>query len=334
MFGNGVSSAFVLTDDQQADGSIMLLQQTRASVEVEVCVEHPLVVQIEAQADFDRTYLWEIDKSVDRSEVTLDGAGSAEFHYVVAVTPQGFVDSDHSLTGSLTITNPNDHVEPVVTVEQSVSFEGLTCEVITADQDPDMPGVQVLVPAMVDGVDGTAVVEYGCSGEPDDYTGMVTASVAYQDANENDTVVTATNDVAYELDAEVNKTITVLDDKTDPTSDPVILGTADWNEEGIATEFDYTLRFDAVVGETVAYTNTAWIAETEQSDTETVKITADTPIVPITPPAKPVPPAKPTPKPLPPTGVEGSGWLLALGGSALLLGGGLVFGTNRRRQED
>ena len=80
-----------------------------------------------------------------------------------------------------------------------------------------------------------------------------------------------------------------------------------WNEEGIATEFTYALELEARVGQTIEYTNTAWIKETEKSDSVTVDVTGKQATVPVQPPA----PKPPAPQ-LPLTGAN-SAWLLAVG---------------------
>ena len=57
--------------------------------------------------------------------MTVDGGGNALLLYVVAVTPDGFEDSNHELLGSVKIENRNEFTDAYVTVEQTVSFEGL-----------------------------------------------------------------------------------------------------------------------------------------------------------------------------------------------------------------
>ena len=66
---------------------------------------------------------------------------------------------------------------------------------------------------------------------------------------------------------QINKTITVVDDKTDPLN-PVTLGTANWSD-GPQT-FKYSFDKQGVAGKCTDYTNTAVIDETKQSDIQKV----------------------------------------------------------------
>lgn len=133
------------------------------------------------------------------------------------------------------------------------------------------------------------------------------------------------------VDNEVNKQITVLDDKTQPSNDPVVLGTATWNPEGTPTEFPYTLEVRGEAGKTVEYTNTAWIKETEQSDDVTVKVTTEKPLFPA--PSQPKPPSTPSKPMLPLTGLDNTGMLVSIGAVVTLLGTSLILGTKRRKEE-
>lgn len=308
-----------------------------ASVDAELCVESPLGVALadDVVATFDREYLWNIDKAVNETSVHLDSGGSALLHYTVAATPDGYVDSGHLITGSFTVTNPNTFADRVVTIEHTVNFDGATCEIAAVDYDEDTFGLQLLIPAQVDDEPGTVHVQFVCDGEPDTYVGEIGVTATYTDFDEAEQVSVATRDVEYVMDEETNKVITVLDDKTEPTNDPVVLGTATWNPEGTPTEFDYSMEFEGVPGETVEYTNTAWIQETDQSDDVTVKVTTEQPLFPAKPtppatPAGPTPGGKPT---LPLTGLNNTAWLLSIGGIAALLGTGLIVATNRRKEE-
>jgi hypothetical protein len=78
--------------------------------------------------------------------------------------------------------------------------------------------------------------------------------------------------VAFVLDTETNRTVTVTDDKAGTVGAPATLGTADWNAGGQPTLFDYTLPLSAVPGQCQTWTNTATIVETKQSAGEQVQV--------------------------------------------------------------
>ena len=75
-------------------------------------------------------------------------------------------------------------------------------------------------------------------------------------------------DVSFAINGETNKTITVVDDQTDP-SNPVTLGTDYYTGP---FEFTYSLDKQGVAGTCTDYTNTAVIDETDQSDSQTVTV--------------------------------------------------------------
>src|SRR5699024_3631296 len=107
-------------------------------------------------------------------------------------------------------------------------------------------------------------------------------------------------DFTFEVDGETDKVVEVWDDQTDPDN-PVSLGEATWNVEGTATEFDYSLVHQGVVGETVEFTNTAWIEVTGENPeaSTTVDVTID--------PAKPGDPKPDAKLSLPDTGAPIAG---------------------------
>ena len=57
---------------------------------------------------FKRTYKWEIEKSVDKSTITMFPGQSTDANYDVVVTQTGFDDSEWAVSGQVTIQNPSD----------------------------------------------------------------------------------------------------------------------------------------------------------------------------------------------------------------------------------
>ncbi|MGB8652618.1 MAG: hypothetical protein WCD35_18365, partial [Mycobacteriales bacterium] len=125
-------------------------------------------------------------------------------------------------------------------------------------------------------MDGSVTLPYSCTftGAPAT-TGKVTASVAwdaasaYTSAGSTDLPV----DVALAQVGATNRTIDVVDDKTDPAH-PVALGS--WTFDDGAHDFTYSLTKTSVAGTCTDYTNVASIVQTEQSDSQVVTVCGPT----------------------------------------------------------
>ena len=244
-------------------------EDPRDQVTVEVCGLLDLMVTKDAEASFDRTYLWDLEKKVDRTEVTVAEDGTADFSYTVSAVPKGVEDSAHEVHGMITLINPNrfESASTVATVADEISIEGVTCTIQAEDSDPQTEGLQVPLPVGQDGDGATVQLPYSCTGEPQELSGSNTVTATWGE----DSTVAATVPVDYLLDEETNKQVTVMDDKTNP-DEPVILGEAMWNAEGTPIDFDYTLRHQAQAGTCTEFTNTAVIEQTGADDSTTVTL--------------------------------------------------------------
>ena len=222
---------------------------------VTVCVGRNLTVLKTASASKDRLYKWTIDKSVDDTLIEIAEGGTAVFHYSVKVTPNGYTDSGWTLGGTITIGNPNDWEDITVSVTDTLDAGG-TCSITET------------APYVVPKSD-SLVLHYTCSTNGS--TTKNTATVTWNKTLYFTPLDTASDDadVVFGLNVETNKTITVIDDKTDPLH-PVTLGTWNW-ADGEHT-FTYTLEKPGVAGTCTDYTNTAVIDETKQSDQQKVTI--------------------------------------------------------------
>ena len=96
---------------------------------VTVCVGHDLTVSKTAAGTFDRTYLWQISKDVDKTPVKIAKGGTATFNYTVVAEQTGFHDSGWTLSGKITISNPNDWEDITLTGLTDVVDNGGTCTV-------------------------------------------------------------------------------------------------------------------------------------------------------------------------------------------------------------
>ena len=215
-----------------------------------------MTVTTTAWASYDRTYLWEIEKDVDRTEVEVDEDGDATFAYEVTASPDGYDDSGYDLHGTITVTNPNAYKDVTVDVDDAVDLPGVTC-VVDDGEDLEVPA------------DRSVTVGYDCTVDDLDEdlydTGTHTATVTWDGGT-----ATGTAGVDFRLDDETDASVHVYDDKVAHTSDPVLLGEASW-EDG-PTTFDYSLTFGGEAGRCTDFTNTAMVEETDQSDSETVSV--------------------------------------------------------------
>ncbi len=241
--------------------------QQEADETVTVCEQAPPTVAKTADASFDRQYLWLVEKSVDQTTVTVDEeTGEAVFGYVVTATPDGVADTGWELDGTVTVTNPNDFGPLTVTVTDAVDVGGGA--VCTVEDGED-----VVVPAS-----GTVTLDYSCTftAAPDG-EGVNTATVTWTDSAGDEQVATATADVEFVLDEELDETVDVVDDQTDPAN-PVTLGPATWSSEGTPVTFEYDLTHTGVPGECVDFTNTAWVevAGDDPEDSTTAELCVST----------------------------------------------------------
>ncbi|MCM3660803.1 VWA domain-containing protein [Georgenia satyanarayanai] len=231
---------------------------------VTLCAGLDLEVEKNVVVSFDRTYLWEIDKEADETTVTVDpDTGTATADYTVTATPTGSSDAGWAMQGAITVANPNEWLDITADVTDTVDVGGgAVCAV--AD------GEDVLV-----GAGETVTLSYTCTfvTQPS-YSGTNTATATWADTVPTpSTTATGTADIeaADWAQTPINQTITVIDDQTDPAN-PVPLGPATWNAEGTPTVFTYSLELEGTPGACVEYTNTAWIAQTQQSAEEVVEV--------------------------------------------------------------
>ncbi|QDB80220.1 DUF11 domain-containing protein [Georgenia wutianyii] len=232
--------------------------------DVTLCAGLDLTVEKNVIHSFARTHLWELAKDVDATTVTPDPVtGIALVDYAVTATPAGRTDGEWAMQGTITLTNPNQWLDITAEVTDTVDVGGgAVCTVADAN------GALVARNSSLD-------LSYTCTfvTQPS-YSGTNTATAVWPD-----TLPTPTNSATgtAEITAEdwnpelVNRTVTVVDDKTDPAN-PVVLGTAEWNEEGTPTLFTYTLEHQGEPGECVEHVNTAWLQETGQDDQTSVEI--------------------------------------------------------------
>lgn len=220
------------TCEQFTNTATIVETEQSASTDAKVCNQAALETSKNVVLDLERTYSWSIDKSANASTVVVDPAtGKAEAEYTVTVT-EGEASDDHwSMTGVITVVNPNDYKDATVTVTDTTNIGGGA--ICTVEN-----GVDAVIPA------GESVdFAYNCSiPEQPLYDGTNTATVVWADATE-DSVFTAEFTAAdWKLDEKVKET-TVTD--TFPEFAELEGTTIVWSEAGKTHEFTYTHEFAA-----------------------------------------------------------------------------------------
>ncbi|GAB3758247.1 hypothetical protein GCM10027591_07340 [Zhihengliuella somnathii] len=151
------------------------------TAEVTVCRQAGLLISKSVDASYDRLYLWDIAKGVDPGMVTVGEDDDAPvFDYTVIATPGGFEDSGWSMSGTITVENPNDPGQDPVQVDVTdvPAVAGVdSCSVI------DGEGVTIASGE-------TVVLDYECviTGQPE-YQGENTAVVTWPGGESAATIV-------------------------------------------------------------------------------------------------------------------------------------------------
>jgi hypothetical protein len=247
------------------------ITETKQSAEksVTVCVGKDLTVTKTANPIFTRTYVWDITKDVDKTLVRLN-SGSATFNYTVIASQTGFTDSAWQVTGTITVSNPNDWEAITVDITDAVDNGG-TCTV--------SGGTGVSVPA-----NGSVTKNYTCSygSAPSSYSATNTASVTWDKDAANTPHGSATGNKPFVFDTgsagnptNINQTVIVTD--TFNGGAPTTLGTL----TGITTTpyttatYTYSRTIPVPDASCKSYTNTARILSGTtvlDQDSETVTV--------------------------------------------------------------
>ncbi len=229
-----------------------------------------------------RTYPWTIEKTVSPEEHHLFDGDSDTSTYQVTVTKGAPVDSDWTVSGTITITNPGDEVD-ILSVDDAIDAGGGG----TIDAVVVCPGV---FPVTLDTGD-TLVCTYsaaaGGSAVSNPFGASNTATFTYDlDGNTDAGAVIEDVDFTDATVTEVDGTVDVEDVFDGGLAD--VLGTA---VSSSTTFTSYDRTFDcsdvtfgegATTSDTVSYSNTASVksgAVVLDSDSETVAVTCYRPTI-------------------------------------------------------
>ena len=104
--GNGPHNVYLYSPEAAADSGVVTADKYAIS-HITFCYDVELEVAKTASTAFTRDYDWTIAKSVDQSALTIESTGQATVHYSVAVGKDAGTDSDWTVGGSITVTNPH-----------------------------------------------------------------------------------------------------------------------------------------------------------------------------------------------------------------------------------
>ncbi|WP_029145653.1 LPXTG cell wall anchor domain-containing protein [Microbacterium luticocti] len=247
------------------------LPGTTAEQKVTVCNYSDLTVTTTAAPSFVRDYTYSIDKTAAATRLIADpNTGKATADYTVTVTDGATVDSQFAVTGTITVHNPNDAAVELTGVTDAIT--DATCTIQSAARTVPAGGDLTLgyTCTMPDGTTAATTgtdqvtVTWDASGLPGS-DGTATAAQGFDFAH-----ATITDGVS--------KTVTVVDDMTNPTANPLPqLGTHTWTKLGATQTYTYTLTLDGgTAGQCTDYTNHASIRETQQGASEKVSVCTPT----------------------------------------------------------
>lgn len=214
-----------------------------SSKTVKVCVGKDLTVSKTANPSFTRTYSWGIKKDVDKTKINIPNGGSATFTYTVDITHNAGVDSSWVITGSITITNPNDWEDIGADVSDAVNNGG-ACLVEGKLHDT------VSVPKS-----GSVKVDYKCMYflPPTSIDGLNTATATWI----QDTYHTPTGSASGNASFAFTTPTKIVDGSVTVSDNPYgNLGSVTYEDKALIT-FTYDQTFNGTPGTCVHYNNTA-----------------------------------------------------------------------------
>lgn len=178
---------------------------------VTVCVGTDLTVSKDAAPSFTRTYTWNINKTVTPHLIEQAGGGTATANYTVGVNQTGFSDGDWAVSGTITVTNPNDWESVALTAPLADAVtNGGTCTV-TAGSPGNLDPASATIPASTT-VTFPYTCTYGAAPAPASGTNKATATWDAATAATPDGSAQGTADFTFgDPTKRVNQTVTPTD---------------------------------------------------------------------------------------------------------------------------
>jgi hypothetical protein len=227
------------------------------AVDAQVREEAPLSASITANGTVARSYAWAVEKSADAEVRSTNAAGAATFTYTVTARAGAAAESGWTLSGSVTVTNPNTAQGGAITADVSVASDlggASTCTVTGGDDVVVPPSGQVALP-------------YACTfGSAPAASGTVTASVLWDPAGEASSASASATAPATFVAWETNRTVAVVDDKTVPGQRVVLDPSVTWSP-GLVRTYTYDQTVSGVApGLCLPFTNTATVDQPSGTD--------------------------------------------------------------------
>jgi hypothetical protein len=207
-----------------------------------------------ATTTFTRTFNWTIDKSVDPDSWNLFDGDSGTSDYTIAVTKDEGTDTDHAVSGTITIENPSDQDAIIESVTDEISGVGAA----TVDCGVEFP---------YELDEGDSLICTYSRSLPDgaDRTNTATATLDTSQVFMGDAPVTFGDPTTV-----VDGTIHVVDNNLALPGEPVAFsddGSVDVSKTFDCTGVEYTDGHGSYT-----FDNTATIQETDQSDSASVAV--------------------------------------------------------------
>ncbi|TME11058.1 MAG: hypothetical protein E6I69_00915 [Chloroflexi bacterium] len=243
------NTASFVTDLTLATGS--------ASKTVSVCVGEDLAVSKTASDSFTREYSWSIDKQVDKTQVNIASGGTATFNYSISASETGFTDSGWAVSGTITVTNPNDWEAITADIGDAIDNGG-SCSVTG--------GTNRSIAAS-----GSVTVPYTCTFASNPTSGVNTATATWDGGAAFTPDGSKSGTANYLFGAPtsvVNKTVNISD------SYAGALGTLTATDSNpyASHAFTYSRTVSGSPATCTQYDNTATIVETAQTAGKTVTV--------------------------------------------------------------
>nr|WP_243753042.1 SdrD B-like domain-containing protein [Leucobacter ruminantium] len=232
-----------------------------ASESLSACLPLDLTIEKNVVTSLQRSYGWSIDKRLANPGVQLDEHGEATLEYEVVVTEGAQDDASWTMSGEVTVSNPNRYKSVDATVTDVADIGGgVVCAFAGGDTVTLAAGE-------------TRTLSYSCSftSEPA-YSGVNTATVAWQSdvagtnrALVEDRSAVATADILEDAWAltEFQKTVSVEDiaEIDGAAQAPRALGPYTWSAEGTEHVESYSVDIAVDAGTCLLIDNTATIVE-------------------------------------------------------------------------
>jgi hypothetical protein len=255
--GGPDANAYVYTPEAFA-GSGLVAPGGAAVSHIEFCYDYNLQATKTANAEYTRTYTWEITKDFDATYNKFIGDPATKHDYKVSVD-QTVTDSPYTVSGTITVTNPTPY-----TVEFEVS-----------DSVGGTPAIVNCPKYTLNAGGDSTICTYSVElGSPTDGTNIATIISKNPDVEGT----TASDDYAFGAPKVVGyPTINVTDDKYGS------LGSASGDRT-----FNYSRNFECSknpadytdgIATQIVDINTATITETKQSDDATVTVNCYAPVI-------------------------------------------------------